>query len=670
MEACLQSTSLTQLSSWFPRILLTLIPWGSLHSAGSGIAAVLQSVETGKLVVTLAIFATLTAAMANTIAKHRHYLFMQRPSRGIARCAKWNAHCTAESAAQPQTNPLTLAELLEHADQDGADRMVILVLAAPRLTWNSACGLTACLTKAWRVLTAINFSSVKTLEAQAALHQTTVVLDQMNQAHVQMVAELQETKVNKSSWINSLRAKLAVNTETTDAACQQSRLDAQAANVLEQQLQQAKEAKMRSHRRVSVLANMLNFTHRESNQTEERLTNAQILISGLEKSLTHAQQDRDANAVGTCLAGLHRGKLAAQKLRLEEVQQRRKHDKVKLQVQGDKVAKWQGEVRRLTNVVLHNNINSGKFFEACATVRSQRSGKVDPDLAAAAKALQAAAKAGRPFSSHTKANPTGTSRATISPLPAIKGQLRGQSKAAPAPPQAATGITLSHPPFTFASPAPHSLQYGHRAGSQPDSGPVFSSPAVARDQIPNSSWVLDSVLDGHDANVMFAPPQSQAVASACQAEVLSPSFDLDFLTNADLVRLDAHTLQHDAASITAKFEDSLHLLQPCSEMHEGISFMDESRITGLQQQQQPGFPSALYQSSQSYSVTSEDSPLASSGQGTSDDAPTTAHAWAPLGPDNSSEAAEGVKDLGASMHGTLSHLTFLDMEGILLGESP
>ena len=73
---------------------------------------------------TLAIFAALTAAMANTVAKHRHYLFMQRPSSGIARRAKWNAHFTAESAAQPQTNPLTLAELLEHADQDGADSMV------------------------------------------------------------------------------------------------------------------------------------------------------------------------------------------------------------------------------------------------------------------------------------------------------------------------------------------------------------------------------------------------------------------------------------------------------------------------------------------------------------------------------------------------------------------
>jgi len=75
-------------------------------------------------VVTFATFAALTAAMANTIAKHGHYLCMQRPSNSIARRAKWNAHFTAEGAAQPQTNPLTLAELLEHADQDGADSMV------------------------------------------------------------------------------------------------------------------------------------------------------------------------------------------------------------------------------------------------------------------------------------------------------------------------------------------------------------------------------------------------------------------------------------------------------------------------------------------------------------------------------------------------------------------
>ena len=75
-------------------------------------------------VVTLAIFAALTAAMANTIAKHRHYLCMQRPSSGIARRAKWNACFMAESAAQPKAHPLTLAELLEHADQDGADSMV------------------------------------------------------------------------------------------------------------------------------------------------------------------------------------------------------------------------------------------------------------------------------------------------------------------------------------------------------------------------------------------------------------------------------------------------------------------------------------------------------------------------------------------------------------------
>lgn len=40
---------------------------------------------------------------------------------------------------------------------------VILLLAAPRLTWNFASGITACLIKAWRVLTAINFNSIKTL---------------------------------------------------------------------------------------------------------------------------------------------------------------------------------------------------------------------------------------------------------------------------------------------------------------------------------------------------------------------------------------------------------------------------------------------------------------------------------------------------------------------------
>ena len=117
---------------------------------------------------------------------------------------------------------------------------VILLLAAPRLGWDFACGLPACLIKAWHSLTAIIFNSVKTLvsivrwprsfiatcrlqaglgcvtslgfwimkklsgaagglrpnkarlqEAQAALHHTTEVLKQMNQAHIGLVAELQ-----------------------------------------------------------------------------------------------------------------------------------------------------------------------------------------------------------------------------------------------------------------------------------------------------------------------------------------------------------------------------------------------------------------------------------------------------------------------------------------------
>lgn len=40
---------------------------------------------------------------------------------------------------------------------------MILLLAGARLTWDFACGLSACLPKACHVLTAINFNNVKTL---------------------------------------------------------------------------------------------------------------------------------------------------------------------------------------------------------------------------------------------------------------------------------------------------------------------------------------------------------------------------------------------------------------------------------------------------------------------------------------------------------------------------
>ena len=50
MEAGLQSALLAQTSSWLHRVLLSLIPLGFVRSVGSGSAAMLQSVETGKLV--------------------------------------------------------------------------------------------------------------------------------------------------------------------------------------------------------------------------------------------------------------------------------------------------------------------------------------------------------------------------------------------------------------------------------------------------------------------------------------------------------------------------------------------------------------------------------------------------------------------------------------------
>ena len=242
----------------------------------------------------------------------------------------------------------------------------------------------------------------------------------------------------------------------------------------------------------------------------------------------------------------------------------------------------------------------------------------------------------------------------------------------------------SHSSASLLTPAGPALDTfslsGHhlgQLGSTCDSGRgiVFSSPTVPGGQIDNGSWALEDVVDGHNSVPTPTVPQSQGAASACQAQVLSPSFDLDFLTNADLVRLDAHTLQQDATSNTARSEDSLNLLHPCSEVHdlqrvhsarphaslhsssadtaghvsaaaESSGFTDESGLTGLQQRQPPCFPSALYDSSQSDSVTSEDCPLASSGQGTCRNTPATAHAGEPFGPDNSSEASGSIKDLG------------------------
>jgi len=95
-----------------------------------------------------------------------------------------------------------------------------------------------------------------------------------------------------------------------------------------------------------------------------------------------------------------------------------------------------------------------------ATLRSRSAGRTSAGQAQSSESSSSISRASSPLQ-------TEASRANISPLLAIEGQLRALSKAAPAPPQAAIGNALIHPPFTFASPAPHSLQRDHRAGSQP-----------------------------------------------------------------------------------------------------------------------------------------------------------------------------------------------------------
>ena len=56
---------------------------------------------------------------------------------------------------------------------------------------------------------------------------------------------------------------------------------------------------------------------------------------------------------------------------VKQLQQQRQNEKKahkeKLQQKVDELTRWRGEVRRLNNVVLTNNVKSGKFYEVRRT---------------------------------------------------------------------------------------------------------------------------------------------------------------------------------------------------------------------------------------------------------------------------------------------------------------
>ncbi|DBB01825.1 TPA: hypothetical protein ACH3X1_000436 [Trebouxia sp. C0004] len=84
-------------------------------SLGQTFLALVQTVERGRLVLSLAVIATLAGFMVTTVIKHKHYLYEQQPhSHGKA---------SAEGVTRPIPQRLTLLQLLTVTDTDDLDAM-------------------------------------------------------------------------------------------------------------------------------------------------------------------------------------------------------------------------------------------------------------------------------------------------------------------------------------------------------------------------------------------------------------------------------------------------------------------------------------------------------------------------------------------------------------------
>ncbi|KAL0044774.1 hypothetical protein WJX82_009005 [Trebouxia sp. C0006] len=120
--------------------LVTL--FNPLQAWGSNFVALVQTLESGRLVLSLAIIATLAAFMFVIVIKHKHYFYEQQPnSRGKA---------SAEGVTGPIPKRLTLLQLLEVTHTDHLDATVVFLLVGVHLVWRMASGLSTCRAMTWQ----------------------------------------------------------------------------------------------------------------------------------------------------------------------------------------------------------------------------------------------------------------------------------------------------------------------------------------------------------------------------------------------------------------------------------------------------------------------------------------------------------------------------------------
>ncbi|KAL0044569.1 hypothetical protein WJX82_000941 [Trebouxia sp. C0006] len=268
--------------------LKVVTPLNPLQAWGRHFVALVQTRESGRLVLSLAIIAMLAAFMIITVPKHKHYLYEQQPhSRGKA---------SAEGVPGPIPKRLTLLQLLEVTHTDDLDAMVVFLLVSVHLVWRMVSGLATCLAMTWQ---ACAFS--------AAAARTHLLSSPLQWTRSFLTSCLAPAKQGWRASMSRIAARLASTTtddylhdmlrQSENRALEaegQTRHYSQRVRALEWQKFQDKQSDGGLAQKYDSLTALLSRTRQEKKQVEERLHDTFTHVSSLEETTARAEQSHAA----------------------------------------------------------------------------------------------------------------------------------------------------------------------------------------------------------------------------------------------------------------------------------------------------------------------------------------------------------------------------------------
>ncbi|DBA66996.1 TPA: hypothetical protein ACH3X2_002104 [Trebouxia sp. C0005] len=261
------------------KVVTPLIP---LQAWGRNFLAQVQTLESGRLVLSLAIIATLAAFMFINVIKHKRYFYEQQPhSRGEA---------SAEGVTGAIPKRLTLLQLLQVTDTDDLDAMVVLVLVGVHLVWRMASGLSTCLAmtcQACAFIAAAVCQTARAIKMTAALQLITAERDGL-------AAKLQAANYCRTTTDDYLHELLSKSENRALEAEGQTRHYSQRVRALEWQKFQDKKSDGGLAQKYDSLTALLSRTRQEKRQVEDRLHGVFTHVSSLEEKAARAKQSHAA----------------------------------------------------------------------------------------------------------------------------------------------------------------------------------------------------------------------------------------------------------------------------------------------------------------------------------------------------------------------------------------